>query len=400
MMTAVQQATTKLDTLQPSRRAMDRVAIRMLMGDRAKFLSLIFSVAFATFLISQQMSIFCGLMERTRGQILDVGDVDLWVMDAGTRYFDEVYALSDNDLYRVRSVPGVAWAVPYFRATTNARAATGAFRTVTVNGLDDASLVGAPHSMIMGSVEALRGPDAVIVDRAGFSFLFPGQPLRLGDVLEMNDHRVRIVGICIPSAPFVSSALLWTRYSEALGYVGRQRRQMTFVVAKAQPGVALPELARRIHDQVGVKAMTAHDLGWMTIWYYIANTGIPVNFVITVIVALIVGTVISGQTFYIFTLENLKQFGALKAIGTTNRRIVTMILLQAGIVGFVGFSFGSGLTAAFFTAVQSSEGLRGIVLKWQVLLGTAVVVSGIILAASLLSVQKLIKLEPAEVFRG
>jgi putative ABC transport system permease protein len=383
-----------------SRRAMDRVAIRMLMGDRAKFLSLIFSIAFATFLISQQMSLFCGLMERTRGQILDVGDVDLWIMDSGTRYFDEVYALSENDLYRIRSVPGVAWAVPYFRANASARAATGAFRTVTVNGLDDASLAGAPHSMIMGSVAALREPDAVIVDRAGFGFLFPGQPLRLGDVLEMNDHRVRIVGICVPSAPFQSSALLWTRYSEALGYVGRQRRQMTFVVAKAQPGVSLPELANRIHARVGVKAMTAHDLGWTTIWYYIGNTGIPVNFGITVFVALIVGTVISGQTFYIFTLENLKQFGALKAIGTTNRRIVAMILLQAAIVGFIGFSFGSGLAAAFFTVVQSSEGLRGIVLIWQVLLGTAVVVAGIILAASLLSVQRLIKLEPAEVFRG
>ena len=379
---------------------MDRVALRMLMGDRAKFLSLVFSVAFATFLISQQASIFCGLLERTRGQINDVGDVDLWVMDNGTRYFDEVYPLGDSDLYRIRSVPGVAWAVPYFRASTNARAVTGAFRMVTVNGLDDASLVGAPHSMILGSVAALREPDSVIVDRAGFRFLFPGQPLRLGDTLEINDHRVRIVGICVPSVPFTSSAILWTRYSEALSFVGRQRRQMTFVVAKAQPGVPLGELSRRIHDAIGAKAMDASSFGWMTIWYHLKNTGIPINFGITVVVALIVGTVISGQTFYIFTLENLKQFGALKAIGATNGRIVGMVLLQAAVVGVIGFSFGEGLAAAFFTAVQRGEGLRGIVLLWQVMALTALVVSGIIFTASLLSVQKLIKLEPAEVFRG
>ncbi len=379
---------------------MDRVALRMLVGDRAKFLSLIFSVAFATFLISQQASIFCGLMDRTRGQIADVGDADLWVMDNGTRYFDEVYPLSDNDLYRIRSVPGVAWAVPYFRANTNARANNGAFRTVTVNGLDDASLAGAPHSLVMGSIEALREPDSVIVDRAGFGFLFPGQPLRLGDILEINDHRVRIVGICVPSVPFTSAALLWTRYSEALGYVGRQRRQMTFVMAKALPGTPIHKLAGQIHERTGVKALDSNEFGWATIWYYIANTGIPINFGITVFVALIVGTVISGQTFYIFTLENLKQFGALKAIGATNGRIVSMVLLQAAVVGFVGYSFGEGLAALFFSAVQSGEGLRGIVLIWQVMALTAVVVVGITFTASLLSVRKLIKLEPAEVFRG
>ncbi len=339
-------------------------------------------------------------MNRTRGQIDDVGDVDLWVMDNGTRYFDEVYALSDSDLYRIRSVPGVAWAVPYFRSNTNARAATGAFRAVTVNGLDDASLVGAPHSMIMGSVADLRQPDSVIVDRAGFGFLFPGQPLRLGDVLEMNDRRVKIVGICVPSVPFTSSAILWTRYSQALSYVGRQRRQMTFVVAKVGPGVSVQEVAARIHARTGAKALDSAAFGWTTIWYYIANTGIPINFGITVFVALIVGTVISGQTFYIFTLENLKQFGALKAIGTTNGRIVSMVLLQAAVVGFIGFSMGEGLAAGFFAVVQSSEGLRGIVLLWQVMGLTALVVTGIILTASILSVRKLIRLEPAEVFRG
>jgi putative ABC transport system permease protein len=381
-------------------RSMDRVALRMLMGDRAKFLSLIFSVTFATFLISQQLSIFCGLMNRTRGQISDVGDVDLWVMDDGTRYFDEVYALGDNDLYRVRSVPGVAWAVPYFRATTTVRAQSGAFRSVVVNGLDDASLVGAPHSMIMGSVADLRKPDSVIVDKAGFGFLFPGEPLRTGDIIEINDHRVQIVGICQPSVPFVSNALLWSRYSLALGFVGRERREMTFVVCKAQPGVSAKELADRIHQRTGLKALNSAQFGWATIWYYIKNTGIPINFGITVIVALIVGTVISGQTFYIFTLENLKQFGALKAIGATNGRIVAMVVLQAAVVGFAGFSIGEGIVAFFFVMVQKSEGLRGIVLLWQVMAITAVMVTGIILAASLLSVRRLIRLEPAEVFRG
>ena len=88
----------------------------------------------------------------------------------------------------------------------------------------------------------------------------------------------------------------------------------------------------------GLRAATSSVFGWQTIRYYIAHTGIPVNFGITITIALIVGTIVAGQTFYIFTLENLKQFGALKAIGVTNWRITGMILLQALMVGVIGYS--------------------------------------------------------------
>ena len=90
------------------------------------------------------------------------------------------------------------------------------------------------------------------------------------------------------------------------------------------------------------------EFGWQTIRYYIAHTGIPVNFGITIAIALVVGTVVAGQTFYIFTIENLKQFGALKAIGVTNMRLVGMILLQAFTAGTLGFSIGTGMAATFF----------------------------------------------------
>ena len=77
------------------------------------------------------------------------------------------------------------------------------------------------------------------------------------------------------------------------------------------------EAARRIDEATRLRALTADEFGWETIWYYFRNTGIPINFGITVVLGLIVGTAIAGQTFYLFTLENLKQFGALKAMGVT-----------------------------------------------------------------------------------
>jgi putative ABC transport system permease protein len=128
--------------------------------------------------------------------------------------------------------------------------------------------------------------------------------------------------------------------------------------------------------------------------------GLPINFGLTVAVALIVGTVVAGQAFYIFTIENLKQFGALKAIGTTNVRIIGMTLLQALVVGVIGYALGMGLTAGFFTVFERQEATRGIFLLWQVLETTAAVDFLIVLVASFLSVRRVLVLEPAVVFRG
>jgi putative ABC transport system permease protein len=379
---------------------MNFVALKMLTGDRAKYLGLIFAIAFSSFLIAHQSSIFGGIMDRTRSQIKDITDADVWVMDRHTQYFDEINALTDNDLYRIRSVSGVKWAVPLFKGQPRAKAPDGKFRVVILLGLDDATLVGAPRKMILGAAEDLRQPDAAIIDEAGYRFFFPNQPLQLGKILEMNDHRARLVGICDASAPFTTFPVLFTRYSQALRFVGRERNLLSFVLVKPEPNVPIAELIKRIARATGLKAMSSEQFGWATIMYFIRNTGIPVNFGMTVMIALIVGTVVAGQTFYIFTLENLKQFGALKAIGITDRRIVGMILLQALVVGGIGYALGMGMAATFFAIFVHRMATRGIILLPEVMIGTAVIVIFIVVVASLMSIRKVLVLEPAVVFRG
>jgi putative ABC transport system permease protein len=287
-----------------------------------------------------------------------------------------------------------------FRGQPRAKTLDGKFRVVILLGLDDATLVGAPRKMLLGSADDLRQPDAAIIDEAGYRFFFPAGPLELGKTLEMNDHRVRIVGICNASAPFTNFPVVFTRYSQALNYVGRERNLLSFVLAQPEPGVSNAELSRRIQSATGLKALTSAQFGWATIVYYLKHTGIPVNFGLTVAVALIVGTVVAGQTFYIFTIENLKQFGALKAIGVSDRRIVGMILLQAIVVGAVGYSIGMGMAATFFALFVHQMATRGIVLLWQVMAGDAAVVIFIVVVASLMSIRKVLVLEPAVVFRG
>ena len=171
------------------------VALRMLSAYKAKYLGLVFAIAFSTFLLENQTSIVAGIMKRTANRILDVTDAEVWVMDPATQYFDETKALKDTDLLRVRAVPGVAWAVRLLKDLPVARTASGRFNQAIVIGLDDATLTGAPRRMLLGSWDRLREPNSIIIDEAGFRLLFGTIPLRTGDTLELNDRRATIVGI-------------------------------------------------------------------------------------------------------------------------------------------------------------------------------------------------------------
>ncbi len=378
---------------------MNFIALKMLTGDRAKYLGLVFAIAFSSFLLENQTSIFAGVMRRTANTILDVSDAEIWVMDPYTTYFEETKALKDTDLTRVRGVPGVLWAVRMFKGGPVARTSTGSFSLTVVLGLDDATLVGAPGTMLLGSVERLREPDSVIIDKAGYLLLFPGAPLELGRTLEINDHLVRIVGISEALPAWAGLPILHARYSVAVGFQGRERSEMSFILARAREGVTPKELARLIEAYTGLRARTTSEFGWDSVIYYLVNTGIPINFGITISIALLVGTVVAGQTFYLFTVENLKQFGALKAIGVTNRRLVAMILLQAFVAGAIGFALGTGMAAVFFEVISRTLAMRGVVLLWQTVVLTGGCVFLVVIFASLISIRRVLVLEPAVVFR-
>ncbi|MBV9124573.1 MAG: FtsX-like permease family protein [Planctomycetes bacterium] len=383
------------------------VALRMLTGDRSKYLGLILGVSFATLLMSQQVSIFIGIMKRTASQILDVRDADIWVMDDKVRFIDEVPALPDTEVDRVRGVPGVAWAVRLYKGQVRARLEDGNFRNVILFGLDDDTLVGAPQEMLAGRLSDLGQPDAVIIDKAGYEYMWPedvprtaGEGYRLGKVFEMNDHRAVLVGVCKASAPFTTMPILYTRYSLCTRYAPRERHLMSFVLARAEAGANPQAVCDRIHDQTGRVALTSRQFFWKTVRYFLSSTGIPVNFGITIALGFLIGVAIAGQTFYLFTVENLKQFGALKAMGLSNLRLVGMILLQALVVGAVGYGVGIGLTALFFESTSHLTYLAGLHLYGEVMAGTAVAVLAIVALASLLSIRRVLVLEPAMVFRG
>jgi putative ABC transport system permease protein len=427
----------------------------MLTGDRTKFFGIIFGVAFASLLMAQQMSIFCGIMNLTTSQIRDVTGVDLWVMDSDVLSISDFKPMVDSALHRVRSVQGVKQAVPFYKGVTTAklrfdpiearrrreralaetdrpgllwqallpRAArdaigkrsadeTSILQQVILLGYDADTRLGAPaqSAMVCGSRERINEPDAVIVDKFSCGLLWREERDHLKEptdyerfldrVIELNGHRAVIVGVCDASTNFETLPIMYTTYAQAKRLVPRDR-MLTFILVNAAPGVDLDELSRRISTYTNyvLKARTQEQFTWDTIWYYIQRTGIPMNFGMTVGLGFIVGAAIAGQTLYQFTVENLRHFGALKAMGTSNLRIVGVTLLQSLVTGPIGYGLGVG-AAALFGRLTEDNPTIGFYMPWQVPVITAVAVMSICVLSALLSVRRVLVLEPAVVFRA
>ncbi len=378
------------------------IALKMLTGDGAKYYALIFGIAFATLLMSQQVSIFIGLMTRTANQVLDIREADIWVMDPRVRYVDEIEPLPDEDLGRVRSVDGVSWAVPLYKGLAILRTPAGELNQISLIGVDDATLVGAPRKWLAGDLASLTEPDAIVFDPQGAAFIWPGEDptSAVGREAEINDFRVSVRGVADASAPFITFPIAYTRYSLATRITPPTRNKMSFVLVRAADGVDPKTLARRIEAETGRQALTRVEFAWRSVNYYLTRTGIPVNFGITIALAVIVGAAITAQTLYLFVIENLKQFGALKAIGATNAQIAGMVLLQSAVVGAIGFGLGIGVCAAFFKATADVPALEGFALRLDVIAGVGAIVSIILMIASLGSLFKVFRVDPAIVFRG
>ena len=349
----------------------------------------------------QQGGLFVGLLARTASVISDAKEANIWVMDPQAKYIDTVRAMRDTELARVRGIPGVAWAVPLSKATAAVKTLDGRIDNAALIGIDDATLIGAPPRFRAGSIEDLRGPDAIAIDPAGFKRLWPGEPIRPGKELELNDRRAVVRAIIEASPAFTAPIVIYTRYSLATGYVPQGRNRLAFVLARSLPGEDPDAVAREIAERTGLGALSSNAFGWKTIRYYLANTGIPINFGIVILLGVIVGVAIVGLTFFMFVSDNIRQYAALKAMGTTAATLARMVLLQAAVVGGIGFAFGTAFAAAFFQfATRPDSELRGMNLPWWIVAVVAVLMVLVLLGATFASLRRVMVIDPAIVFRA
>jgi putative ABC transport system permease protein len=375
------------------------IAIRMLTGDPQKFYGLLFGIGFSTLLITQQMTIFVNLVERGASGVYNAPEAEVWVMDPVSRTTDVSYAMPATALDRVRSVEGVEWAVPHLRAVANVRTKEGDLEGVAVIGVDDATLIGLPGRMAEGDKSVLFAPDSVAVDDTGALRFFPAGVSPVGERLELNDQRAVIRGIADSIPSFTSTVVLYTRYSNALNFVPGTRNRLSFVLVGVSDGQTAEDVAARIEEKTGLKAETRKEFARAGINFIIENTGIPTNFGITVFLGFVVGVAIVGLTFSLFIRDNIKQFGALKAIGVTNGKIVKMVAAQAGLVGLIGYALGVIGTVAFIKGFSANPFFKGFYIPWQIPLISLVSVIIILAITGLIAIRSVLNTEPASVFR-
>ena len=382
-------------------------ALKMLFGDSARVYGMLLGLAFSTLLISQQAAIFVGLMSRTFGFITDTPQPDLWIVDPAQQFLDDNKPLRSTAVQRVRSSEGIEWAVPIFKGLLVVNLPDGKRQVSQIIGIDDASLIAGPPFMVEGALTDLRKPDAIIVDerasRKEFKMNKPPEggeprPLRVGDILELNELRAEVVGICKATQTFQSQPVIYTTYSRATQYAPPERRMVTMVLAGLSKGANQAQVIETIAERTGLSAFTGEEFTEKTYVYWMLQTGIPINFGTAIVLGFFVGVAVAGQMFYNFVLDNLKYFGAMKAMGASRKILLGMVFLQASTVALLGFGLGIAVTSIFGLTVPNEK--LAFRMTWQIPLIAAGSVIIICTASAAIGMWRVLRLDPADVFKG
>lgn len=373
-----------------------RLAIKLLVNDRAKFFALITGITFAVFLMMMMMSMFSGILARASASVDNVG-AKIWVLDPAVNNVSSSIPLPTYVLDFAKSIEGVRHAEPIYFGGALAKLKDGTYQAVTVVGLDDTTLFGRPN-LIEGRIEDIFAENGFIaVKDAEFNKL---ENPSLGTEFEMNDHRVRIVGIAkVSQSGLFGVPTLYTTYHRAVTYIPSSRFTDSFILVEPKSDQDIPHIKSEI-SKLGYEALTRDEFTKKISDFYKYRTGLGINVLIMTVISFIVGLSISGQTFYTFILENLEKFGALKAIGAKGRELVEMILVQAFFTSIIGYGLGVGLATGLMIlarlrlpdyAAQVTNANLGIAFV------LVVIIAGF---SSYTGVRKVLRIQPFDIFRN
>jgi putative ABC transport system permease protein len=373
-----------------------QIAIKLLANDRGKFYTLIIGITFAVFLMMQMTSVFSGVMYRTAATLFNIG-AKVWVMDPSVNIQSDNIPMPDYILDAVRSIKGVKYASPLYSGTGLVKLADGRYQSTNIIGLDDATLFGRPPT-INGNIYGIYNNDAyIVVKDAEYPKL--NNP-EIGTTFEVNDHRGVVVatGKALVSGLF-GTPTLYTTYTRAISDLPTTRFTISYILVEPKKHTDVAYIKQQV-AALGYLALTQDDFVKKNKDYYLYQTGLGTNVLIMTLISFIVGLSIAGQTFYTFVLENIEEFGALKAIGAKKNELIKMILFQSAIVGFLGYGFGVLLSSILIALAKLRLPEYASLVTYQNLGVSFLMVLFIIVFSSYLGIRKVIHIDPFDIFRG
>jgi len=394
-----------------------RIAIKMLVGNRAKYLGLLVGISFTSFLVAFALSYLAGFLIEGFALISENPQADIWVMDPAVNSTEHTTNMPASALQRVRSIDGVGSAEPLALGDIEVHFANGQFQSFQVIGFDGPTLDGLPP--LAGGIprSALRTPDAAAVNPGGTEGKLqtpvskqdqwpwhphlgvPTRRLRPGDIVLVNDQRVRIVALARSLPRYPPRPLLYTTYANALRILPPEQHRLTFVLATVAQGASPAVVARRIEARTGLRARTRSQFKEDTGRWFLFNSEDVGDMASMIWIAMLVGFGVTGVLLYMFTEENLGQYAVLQAMGATPRLLTTMILVQAAVCAVLGTGIGLGV-CAIVGRIAAAEADYPFRMMWfAALIGGGMVVLVSIVAAAV-SMRPVFRLQPVSVFAG
>jgi len=372
------------------------LATKSLLHDKLRFLITVSGVAFAVTLVFVQVGLFLGLMDNASLTIEHL-DADLWVTSHNTANVDFAHTFPETYVKRVREIPGVARADNLIVWFMNVSLPNGAVEGTEVYALEDFERWSFPWNVVEGNRQDLRRGNYFILDDSAKK---RWGSFAIGDYREILGRRLKIIGRAVDAKSFTTTPLTFMDYRLAQSLNPSELRgNTTYILVKVAPGASLEtvraELRRRLpYNDVFTGAEWAHR----SRSYWVDSTGLGLNMYLTVFLGCLVGIVVVAQTLYTSTMEHIKEFGTVKAIGGGNADIYSILAKQATIAAIAGFALGALMSYALRPVIQKID----LKLVIPTPLSIAVFIGSIVLclAAAMISFRKVASIDPALVFRA
>jgi putative ABC transport system permease protein len=372
------------------------LAWKILLHDKVRFAITVSGVAFAVTLVFVQVGLFQGLLDNASITI-EHSDADLWITARNTPNVDFSNTFPEILVQRVRSIPGVARAdnlIVWFAVVT---LPTGVKENAVVYALENFRPWNLPWNVLEGNMDDLRRGKFVMLDESAVKRFGSFSP---GDFREFFGQRLKIIGRTRQARSFTTNPIAFMDYRVAQSLNRDElKNRTTYILVKLAPGTDRAAVKAEIH-----RRLPYNDVRERAEWasrsqsYWTDNTGLGLNMVMTVTLGCLVGVVVVAQTLYTSTMEHIKEFATVKAIGGTDRDIYLVVAKQAVIAAVVGFILGD-LAAVGLEPIMAGIDLKLFMsptLVISVLVGTL----SFCLGASMLSFRQVSRLDPALVFRG